>query len=90
VKYREPSYLPGTPDSAASGSLGAAIIPFRETRRSSLLAVFALAVMTFGITIPFCGHETSAFNCPSNASFGGACTKTYGTPWVASCIGDRR
>ena len=100
MKYRELSYLPGTPVSEAPGPLGAAIIPFRETRRSRLLAVLALAVMTMGITIPFCGQETNAFNCPSNASSGvalesvstisGACTKTYGTPWVADCIGDRR
>jgi Chitobiase/beta-hexosaminidase C-terminal domain/Fn3 associated len=73
VKYREQSYLPGTPVSAASGSLGAAIIPFRETRRSRLLVVLALAVMTLGILIPSYGQETSIFDCPSGFTSSGLC-----------------
>jgi hypothetical protein len=38
VKYRELSYLSGTPVSETPGPLDAAIIPFRETRRSRLPA----------------------------------------------------
>jgi hypothetical protein len=73
VKYRELSYLPGTPVSAASGSLGAAIIPFRETRRSRLLGLLALVVMTLGILIPSYGQGTNVINCPSGFTSSGAC-----------------
>jgi hypothetical protein len=72
VKYRELSYLPGTPLSAASGSLGAEIIPFCEIRRSRLLVVLALAVMTLGILIPSYGQETS-INCTSGFTSSGMC-----------------
>ena len=73
VKYRELAYLPGTPVSAASGSLGAAIIPFRETRRSRFLGLLALAVMTLGILIPSYGQGTNVINCPSGFASSGSC-----------------
>jgi hypothetical protein len=100
VKHRELSYLPGTPVTAASGSLGAATIPFRRTRRSGLLVVLALAVMTLGMLIPSYGQGTNVINCHSDASLGGAsesvsttngaCRKTYSSPWVVNCIGEDR
>jgi hypothetical protein len=70
VKYRELTYLPETPVSAASGSLGAAIIPFRRTRRSGLLVVLALAAMALGLKIPCYGQATTIFDCPAFASSG--------------------
>ena len=73
MKYRELSYSPGTPVSASSGSLGAAIIPFREIRRSRFLVVLALALMTLGILIPSYGQETSIFNCSSGFASSGSC-----------------
>jgi Chitobiase/beta-hexosaminidase C-terminal domain len=53
--------------------MGAAIIPYRETRRSRLLVVLALAVMTLGVLIPSYGQETSIFNCPSGFKSSGLC-----------------
>jgi hypothetical protein len=75
VQYLELSYLTGTQVSAVSGSLGAAIIPFRETRRRRPLVVKALAVMTLGILIPSYGQETSIFNFHS----GFTTSEMYGT-----------
>jgi Chitobiase/beta-hexosaminidase C-terminal domain len=68
VKYRELSYLPGTPVSAASGSLDAATFTFRRTRRNWLLVVLALAVMMSGMLIPAYGQGTKVINCPSGFS----------------------
>jgi len=72
VKHRELSYVPGPPASEASGSLGAATIPFRETRRSRLLVVLGPAVMTLGILIPSYGQGTALINCPSGFATTGA------------------
>ena len=73
MKYRELSYLSGIPVSAASGSLGASIIPFRETRRRRALMVLALAVMILGIMKPSYGQGTSVFDCASGFTSSGAC-----------------
>jgi hypothetical protein len=73
LKYRELSYVPGTPVSAESGSLGAAIKLLCEARRSRFLGFLALAVMTLGILIPSYGQGTAPFNCPSGFASTGGC-----------------
>jgi hypothetical protein len=86
VKYCEPSYLPGTPVSAASGSLGAATIPFRRARISGLLVVLALAAMAVGLEIPSYGQATTVFDCPSGFTSSGSCgvdfIETKGNPFA--------
>jgi hypothetical protein len=74
LKLRAQSYLPGTPFPEASGSLGAVIVLIRETRRSRLLVVLALAVMTLGMLIPSYGQEANGFNCTSGFTSSGACS----------------
>lgn len=73
VKNRELSYLPGTPVSAVSGSLGAATIQIRSTRRSGLLVVLALATMALGLRTPSYGQATPVFDCPSGFASSGSC-----------------
>ena len=73
MKLLEQSYLPGTPVPEASGLLGAVIVLIRETRRSRLLVVLALAVMTLGMLIPSYGQEANGFNCTSGFTRSGAC-----------------
>jgi Chitobiase/beta-hexosaminidase C-terminal domain len=73
MKHYELSFSLGTLDSAAFGSLGAAIIPFRKTRRSRLLAVLAVAVMTLGMLVPSYGQATTVFNCSSGFTSSGTC-----------------
>jgi Chitobiase/beta-hexosaminidase C-terminal domain len=77
VKHRDLSYLPGTPVTGASGSLGAEIIPFRATWRSRLLVVLAIAVMTLGMAIPSYGQGTNVFNCASGFSSSGGCGVSF-------------
>jgi hypothetical protein len=74
LKNREKSYLQGTLVPDASGSFGTVIVLIRKTRRSGLLAVLALAVMTLGILIPSYGQETKGFNCTSGFTSSGACS----------------
>jgi hypothetical protein len=74
LKLRDQSYLPVTPVPEASGSLGAVIVLIREARRSGLLGVLALAVMTFGMLIPSYGQETNGFNCASGFTSSGTCS----------------
>jgi hypothetical protein len=71
--YREQSHLPGTPVSEASESLDAVVVLFSGTRRSTLLAVLALAVMMLGMLAPSYGQGTNVFNCSSGFSKTGSC-----------------
>ena len=73
--YREQSHLPGTPVFDASGLLGAVISLFRNTRKSGVLAVLALAVPTLGILTPSYGQNV--FNCPSGFTSTGACGVSF-------------
>jgi hypothetical protein len=74
LKLHEQSYLPGTPVPVVSGSLAAVIVLIRETRRSRLLGVLALAVMTLGMLIPSYGQKTTGFNCSAGFTSSGACS----------------
>ena len=78
MKYRELSYLPGTPVSAASGSLGAAKILFRKALRNRVLILLVLALvasMARAQTIFDCSSFSSSGTCgvavnfPLNESF---------------------
>lgn len=74
-----------TPVSEASESLGTVIVSLRKTRRSKLLVVFTLAVMTLTILIPSYGQGTKVFNCPSGFSSTGICEAT--SAWEPGCGG---
>ena len=73
MKHSELSFSTGNPDSVSSGSLRAAVILYRKTRRSRFLAVLALAVMVLGILLPSYGQGTAVFNCPSGFASSGSC-----------------
>jgi hypothetical protein len=64
VKYCELSYQPGTPVSAASRSLGAAIIIFRKALRNRLLILLVLAL------VASLARAQTIFNCSSFSSSG--------------------
>lgn len=76
MKLHMLSYLPETDVSAVTGRSGAVMIPFRATRKSGLLLVLALAVMTLGVVKPSYGQNV--INCPSGFASSGACKVVSG------------